>query len=146
MKYLTDRYEIARALNFGKYPVLHIDLETSKKGYEGLYEGDLCKVLSPSQRYPDSYEIGNLIYCDDDKKFEITAYGSCLKAGFGYHDVIEDMQVAQAPVVSGEQVVIVICDYPIAQRCKVRVMKTSKVSRFVTPCVTLTDVDDDFVV
>ena len=28
MKYLTDRQEIAQAMNFGKYPVIRIDVET----------------------------------------------------------------------------------------------------------------------
>ena len=142
MKYLTDRQIIAKAMNFGKYPVLHIDRETPKNGYEGFFEGDLVKVMTPSPRHPDLYEVGNLYYCDG--RYAISAHMIGLHADFGYSDVIEQLKTAQAPVVHKGDVVVVIEDYPKVRTCAVRVMKVEHVTSFTYPCATLTDVDDDF--
>lgn len=42
MKYLTDRHEIATAINFGKYPVLYINYEN--RPYESSSYAVGCRV------------------------------------------------------------------------------------------------------
>lgn len=143
MKYLTDRHEIAMAMNFHKYPVIRIDMETPKKGYKGLYYGDEVEVATPKPGYPDSRERGNLIFCDG--KYQITSHGCCLSADFGYVDVMEDLMWAQAPQLHKGETVVVIEDYPIHRMCKVHMMRVpDHVSSFTTPCCTLEEVPNDF--
>ena len=142
MLYLKDRQVIARAMNFGKYPVIRIDRETPKNGYDGFFEGDLVKVMTPSSRYQDLYEVGNLYYCDG--KYAISSHMVGLHADFGYSDVIEQLQIAQAPVVHDGDIVVVIEDYPKTRTCAVRIMQICHVTSFTYPCASLKDVDEDF--
>ena len=86
MKYLVDRHEIAMAMNFGKYPVLHINMETPKKGYEGFYVGDEVKVMTPSRRYPDLYATGQLYWLEG--RYGVLTHGVMLKNSFDYYDVM----------------------------------------------------------
>lgn len=141
MKYLTDRHEIAMAMNFGKYPVLHIDRETPKKGYDDYFTGDQVKVLAPTKRYPDMYCTGRLYFSEG--RYGIQTDGTFLSNSFGYYDVMKMLKNAQAPVIKAGQKVIVIEDYPIAKRCCIHMMKVSeRVDQFVYPCCTLKEVED----
>ena len=143
MKYLKDRTEIAYAMNFGKYPVVKINMEESKDGYDNMYVGDLVKVMTPTATHPDLYATGQL-YCTNGK-YEVMTDAVVLEAGFGYCSVMENLSIAQAPVFKAGETVIVVEDYPISKRCKVRVMRVSqKVNPHVYPCATLEDVEDDF--
>ena len=137
---MTDRHEIAQAMNFGRYPVLHINMETPLKGYEGYFHGDKVVVLDPRPNYPDHQERGNLYFCEGS--FEVSSHGACLHADFGYHDVMEMLEWAQAPHISAGQTVVIVCDYPEARKCSVRMMKVSAVRSFTTPCCELMELED----
>lgn len=140
MVYLTDRQQIAKAMNFGKYPVLYINRETPKQGYDGLYEGDAVKTATPSSNYPDSHERGNLIFADG--KYEITGIGSCLHSDFGRSDVLESYQWAKAQTVHRGDHVVIVEDYPKIGMVKVHVMRVSHVTKFCQTAATLKEVDE----
>lgn len=140
MKYLIDRHEIAMAMNFGKYPVLHINMETPKKGYEDFYVGDEVKVMTPSRRYPDLYATGQLYWLEG--RYGVLTHGTMLKSSFGYYDVMEMLKFAQAPVLHAGERVVVIEDFPEQKRCKVHMMKVSDhVDGSVYPCCTLEEIE-----
>lgn len=143
MKYITDRYEIAHAMNFGKYPVMRIDLETCKDGYDDYFEGDLVKVMAPTKSHPDMYCTGKLCYTEGE--FSVMTDTICLHSWFGYNDIIEMLSKAQAPVLHSGDTVVVIEDYPKQKKCNVRFMKVGeRVNAHVYPCVELKDVPDNF--
>ena len=102
MKYLTDRTEIGKAINFGKHPVLFINRE--------------------NRPYPDfggDYSIGCKVRVAYDNGME----GMTLKASFGRSDVLDMVEWAQAPVVRKGQTVVVVEDWPSEGKCSVRLMK-----------------------
>ncbi len=145
MKYLNDRQEIAYVMNSGRFPVIRINLETAKQGYDGLYIGDLVKILTPTKTH-HLYVVGNVFYSrGSGGKFYVLSKGKGLKDSFGYSDVMKMLKSSQAPVISADDVVILIEDYPKIKLCKVRVMKLGKYpSAFMSPCATLEDVPDDY--
>lgn len=145
MKYLTDRQEIAQAMNFGKYPVVRINVETPKAGWDDVFEGDLVKVASPTRRDPNSYIRAKLAkYPDDGGRYAIMPDSVCLHSSFGYGDVIEMLGYAQAPMLHAGEMVVVIEDAPTQRLVKVRMMKVSdKVRDFVFPTCYLEDVNDE---
>ena len=125
-KYLTDRKEIALALNFGKYPVLRIDVETEMKGYPNCYKGDLVRVSSANSVNPEHCIRATLeSFPEDGGKYAIMPASVCLHSDFGYSDVIEEMRYAQAPLIRAGETVVVIEDYPQRKKCKVHMMKVS---------------------
>lgn len=143
MKRLNDRQEIAYAMNFGRYPVLRIDMETPAAGFDDYYKGDLVKVMTPSKTHPDLYATGRL-YCENGK-IGVLTHATCLHDSFGYSDVIEQLEIAQAPVLHAGETVVLIEDYPNQRWCMVRMMKVSdRVNPHVYPCATLENVPDDF--
>lgn len=144
MKYLTDRHDIAKAMNFGKYPVVRINLETPRAGWDDNYEGDkiLVAVKGDSDR-------GDYIRCqlnkfgDEPNRYSLMPEAMCLDNGFGYSDVIEMLEWAQAPVIHPGEKVIVIEDYPAQRTCKVHVMQASKNARkFVYPTCYLEELEE----
>lgn len=141
MKYLTDRQEIAQAMNFGRHPVIHIDVETPKAGWDDVFEGDRVKVASPSKRYPDSYIRAKVAkYPEDGSRYAIMPDSVCLHDDFGYGDVIEMLRWAQAPMLHAGDTVVVIEDAPKQRAVMVRMMRVSdKVRDFVYPTCYLED-------
>ena len=143
MKYLIDRQEIAYAMNFGRFPVVKINLETPKDGFGDYFKGDLVKVMTPTKSHPDHYATGKL-YCENGK-FGVLTDVTALHDRFGYSDVMEQLEIAQAPVLNAGETVVLIEDYPNQRMCKVRMMKVSDhVNSHVYPCATLEDVPDTF--
>lgn len=135
MKLLTDRKEIAQAMNFGKYPVVRIDVETPKAGWDDVFEGDLVRVESQSKRYPGSYIRGRVMkYPEDGERYSIMPETVCLHNDFGYGDVIEMLGYAQAPMLHAGETVVVIEDAPKQRAVRVRMMRVSdSVRDFVYP-------------
>lgn len=141
MKYLTDRQQIAVAMNFGKYPVLHIDRETPEEGYKDYFVGDQVKVLTPRVGYPDMYCTGKLYW--EYGRYGVLTDGTMLSGSFGYSDVMRMLKNAQAPVIKAGQKVIVVEDFPIARKVAVHMMKVSdRVDGFVYPCCTLEEIEE----
>lgn len=124
--YLTDRQDIGKAINFGKYPVLFINRENRPYPEFGGDYSVGCKVRVAYSIWPDGITTrGNLFFSDEDgkSKLAISSRGSMLKAGFGRSDVMEMVEWAQAPVVRKGQTVVVVEDWPSEKRCTVRLMK-----------------------
>ena len=118
MKQIKERTQIAKALNFGKYPVLDLDIEKPIKvvgdkisGYYG------CKVRVPWNYQGETvYEVCDLKYWKDQDKLELSCGGCCFKAGFGYSDVMEMLENANAPIVDkGQEFILVVHDRSTAE-------------------------------
>lgn len=126
MMYLTDRHEVAAAINFGKYPVLTINLEN--RPYEGSRFAKGCRVRvawdHKDSRYAGMTTHGEL-FLDDGGKLGISGEGACLSAGFGYRDVMKMAAEANTPVVHKGSVVVVVMEIPSEKTCMVRVMKVN---------------------
>lgn len=144
MKYLTERTEIAKAMNFGKYPVLYINMED--RPYEGsdYARGCRCRVAwdHPDPRYADLYCSGNLYHSDG--KLAISNDATCLSADFGRSDVIGMYQQANTPMIHKGDTVVVVQDWPKQRLCKVRMMKMpNRMDRFCQVVATLEDIEED---
>ena len=140
MKYLTDRQEIAQAMNFGKYPVIRIDVETPVR--DGVLQGDAVKVAAPNDRYPDNYICGHVMKFDDDDRYVIMPENVCLKAYFGYSDVVRMLGYAKAPMLHAGEVVVLIEDAPKLKTARVRMMRVSdSVRDFAFPTCYLEDLE-----
>lgn len=103
MKFLTDRKEIAKALNFGEYPILDIDIDKAKDGYA---VGCDVKVAYNTRNYGELETQGNIIV--ENGKEYITNNAVCIKSSFGVRDVQEMIRWAKAPVVRAGQEVAVV--------------------------------------
>lgn len=154
MKFVCDRKEIAKVLNFGKYPVIMFDLDTPKKGWDDVYEGtpvrvDMGAFSDGTKWYNDSIPT---IYVDNNHKGientvtnRITADiclpsgGAMLSASFGAHDVLDMAKFAMAPIVKSGDDVVVVYSWDGGTRAMVRMMKVGKVTRHVTPCAMIKD-------
>lgn len=129
MKYLTDRTEIAKAMNFGEHPVLYIDLENRPaKSYAPT--SDFCvgcdvrvawDAINP--RYAGMYSQGH-IYMENGV-FAISNNSDVLKAAFGRQDVLDNYHWANTPLVHKGQTVVVVIDQPSLHKCRVALMKVS---------------------
>lgn len=128
--YLTDRQEIAYAMNFGKFPVLTLNRENNP--YKDIASdsdyciGCKCKVAwdMKEPRYEGMTTYGH-VYLENGR-YAISGSGACLHASFGYTDVIDMVEKAHAPIVHKGQTVILIEDFPTEKRCFVRVFNVSK--------------------
>lgn len=143
MKYLTERTEIAKAMNFGKYPVLYIDMDAKK--YEGSDYCQGCRVRvhwgSQTERYKDMYSTGNLYYCDG--KFAISNDATCLSADFGRGDVIGMYQQANTPMIHKGDTVVIVMDFSKQKMCKVALMKMpDRIDKFCQTLAVLKEMED----
>lgn len=145
MKMISERTEIAKALNFGKYPVLEINLDNVEeyKKNDGTTErycvGCDVKVEYQTKRYGAMHTHGHIFFdCFDNdnalEHMEISASGSCLKSDFGYSDIMKDLHWANVPTVkAGQEVVVVVR----SEKSKMALVILYKVSDRVDPhCMT----------
>lgn len=101
MRRLTERTEIAKAINFGKYPVIKIDLaDRDEHGVKGT------KV---NIDFGGEFFIHAKIRSYNDKKYlKISQGGTMLSASTGYSDYIEMLEYANAPTIKADQEIVVV--------------------------------------
>lgn len=111
---LTERTEMAKAINFGKYPVLSIDLDNQpykedleRAGRKESYiVGCKCRVdWGRTDRFKGMSSRCTLVMEND--VYKLTSGGACLKASYGMSDFLEDIENASTPLVhKGETVAV----------------------------------------
>lgn len=144
MRFLTDRHEIAKAINFGKYPVLTLNRE-NRPFADIAPDSDFakgCRVRvawdHKDSRYEGMTTNGN-IYIEDGR-IAISNDSTMIKASFGYSDIMEMANEANTPIVHRGQEVVVIEEWPSKKECRVRMMKVS--DRIDIHCSTVARLED----
>ena len=128
MKNLTDRQEIAEALNFGKYPVLKIDIADCD--WYGL-KGSICRI-DMGEFFDGSkfYERAQLCVYKDERKLSFSSFGCALTANVSYADFMEYVETAMSPIIKPDsEFVVVIYDSKRSEVYKVYVVQTGKTHR-----------------
>lgn len=100
MRQLTERHEIAEALNFNKYPVINIDLaDRDDYGIRGT------KV---NIDFGGAYFIQAEIRAFNDTKHLTTKYyGTMLKKDLSYSDYLKMAEYANAPIIKADQEIVI---------------------------------------
>lgn len=139
MRILTERTEIAKAINGHTMPVITIDLADAD--HYGLKSQ---KVLIDNGKFRDGFPY--YIKCEvrayaDEKYFKFSQGGVCLKASFGYYDMEEMLAYRNAPIVKAdEDVIIAIIDSKNKVAYKPIVLHTTK--RIDANCTTPLEFED----
>lgn len=122
---LFERTEMAKALNFGKYPVLSVDLDNKPYPSESYVIGCNCRVAWDSSN--SQYE-GMTSKCwleIRDGQYILSRGGTCLKIDYCMDDFLAEVKNANTPLVHKGQV-IAIAHYSRELNLKfVRLMKMS---------------------
>lgn len=143
MEILQDEKDICCALNFNRYPVLHLDLAKDEiQGMPGCYKGHTVKIEMEYKGEPVFY-AGNLSYYDDTKQLVITSAGTFLKATFDYNDIVAMVDRAQAPTINSiDEGIVVVITNSAKRRSAFPVM--TKLSSFNPNCQTLAVIEGNF--
>jgi hypothetical protein len=126
-------------MNFGKYPVLRIDLaDTDDYGLKG------CRVRidAGTFRNGEPYIIdAELRVYRDEKKLTTFSSGACLHDSFGYYDYVKMTENAMAPLIRpDEDVVVAVYDSKKERPYAAMIVHTAKhVSR---GCISPLEFDD----
>lgn len=105
MKVLTERKEIAAAMNFGRYPVLRIDLADADE--YGL-KGCRVRIDAGTFRTGDPYIIDAVLRVyRDEKKLTTHCSGAVLSDSFTYFDYVEMAENAMAPLIHPDEDVVI---------------------------------------
>lgn len=125
MRKLTDRTDIGRVINFKKYPVITIDV--SKRDEYGIVGCPVC-VDAGFFRSGEPYYVHATCRVYRDKKIlQVNSFGACLSNDFGYRNIEEMLQYANAPVIKPDSdVLVVIIDSETRTACAPVVLHTSK--------------------
>ena len=143
MEILMDKKDICCALNFNRYPVLHLDLARDEiQDMPGCYKSQTVRIEMEYKGEPVFY-AGNLSYYDDTKQLVITSAGTFLKATFDYSDIVEMVDRAQAPTINSmdEGIVVVITN---SEKRKSAFPVMTKLSSFNPNCQTMAVIEGDF--
>lgn len=124
MRYLVDRNDIAQAINFGKHPVLFINMENKTLGEDRDFAVG-CKVRiawdDPHPYNQNMYSRCTLYHSEGKLGFLSDTCG--LHNCFGRNDVLEMVEWAQAPLIHKGDEVVVVQDWPMQRMCLVQMMK-----------------------
>ena len=105
MKRLTERTEIASAINFRKYPVVKIDLsdidDYGIKGAKVLIDNGFFRSGEPY------YVKATLRAYNDEKVLKFHQYAHGLSASFTYHDIEEMLDYSSVPVIKADQDILI---------------------------------------
>lgn len=105
MKKLTERTEIAKAINFNQYPVIKIDL--ADKDEYGI-KGVKVRIDNGTFKSGEPYFIRATIRAyNDEKVLTTSAGGSSLTKDIGYHDYMEMTEYATAPIIKTNQEILI---------------------------------------
>lgn len=111
MKEIKSREEYAKVVNFGKYPVLMVDMN-QKAFMDEIYDGGKVRVdfghFDDGERW---LGCGEFKYYKKENKFYVASYGICISNNFTYEDAMEDAEYGNSPIINeGDEVVIVVHD------------------------------------
>ena len=142
MKTLKDRREIANEINVKRTTAVRIDLADADK-----YGIKSQKVVIDNGTFSDGipYRVRAEIRAyADEMKFTFHGFATCIHSDFGYSDIEEMTEYANAPVIKPDSdVVLVIVDSKKRQAYAPCVLHTSKrVDPHCTTPLTFTDEDN----
>lgn len=101
MKYITERSEIAKAINLGKMPVVYVaDLAACRTDY-GWNLGKVKIADNPGV-------VTDLYIFRDTKKLAACSYGTCLKSSFGWSDIAEMAANANLPIIEPNSTFVLV--------------------------------------
>jgi hypothetical protein len=141
MKLLKDKHELAMAINFGKYPVLKIDLADSDDyGLKG------CKIRIDAGTFKDGMPFfihATIRAYRDECKLTTSQGATCLSNSFTYSDYTDMVEFAQAPLIKADQdVVVAVYDSSKRMPHAAFIVHTGKtVSKFCSTPLTFEDAD-----
>lgn len=100
MKRLQERKEIAKAINFGKYPVIKIDL--ADKDEYGI-KGTKVNIDFGGEHFVHA----EIRAYNDTKYLTTSSYGSMLSASLSYQDYMKMVEYANAPIIKANQEIVI---------------------------------------
>ena len=123
MQVLTDRKDIAQALNFGKYPVLSFDLDNDK--------GSPAIVLNQTRNY-GVLRKGCMLYRgkikEDDGIFYLLTDVTVLSSNVSINDYLKRVELANAPVINEGDTVAIFIHSKLSNIAYVELVKAGKVT------------------
>jgi hypothetical protein len=136
MKILTDRKDIAKALNFGKYPVLTYNLDTNK--------GSTAVATKESTNY-GTMRYKCTLYRDKitegDGIFYLMTHASIISSHVSIHAYIRDAEYANAPVIKSDTEVAILLYSEKTDIAYVQIVKSGRVDPSYSSATTFTDVE-----
>ena len=122
---INDRQAVAKAINFGEYPVITIDL--ADRDEYGL-KGSKVRIDNGTFRTGERYFIRATIRVYNDEQVLGTySSGTCLHADYSYSDVAEMIEWAAAPVIKPDQdVLVMVIDSKARIAYNPRIVHTAK--------------------
>lgn len=123
-KFYTDRTEIAKAINGRKMPVVTIDLvEADEYGLKS--EPVVIDFGTFDDGFPWMKKAKIRMYADE-KKFTFSAGGACITNDFGYSDVMDMLEVRNAPVIKPDEDVLIVVKDSVNRECYIFELHTTK--------------------
>ena len=109
MREIKSREEYAKEINFGKHPVLMIDMN-QKAFMDEIYDGGKVRVdfgyFGNGERHLGN---GEFKYYKKENKFYVASYGIMISNRFSYEDAMECAEYGNSPIINeGDEVVIVV--------------------------------------
>lgn len=140
MKYLTERTEIAKALNFGKYPVIKLDVTDEK--YQVELAGEMCGYHNIKVRIPHKDLLLNcqMRWFGDKKKITFGNDCTCISSRFSYDDLMEEVEYANAPIIDKDTEFVLVVYNSKTEKACVILLKTND-SKDIN-CQTILSVDE----
>lgn len=138
MKILSNKTEIAAAINFGQYPVIRIDMsQTDSYGVIGAPVRIDNGTFSTGEPY---FVRCHLRIFKDENNLVFNAGGVALKAAISYKDYERMLKYANAPIIKPDQD-IMVCMVDSKRRlvCAPVILRTGK--RVDPYCVTPLDLE-----
>lgn len=117
---LKERQEIAKALNFGKYPVLTYDLDGDK--------GSKAVAIHKSQRYGDMRYNCELFRDSQTGDFYLMTHATMITSTVSVNDWIECAEYANAPVIDSHAEVAILIYSEAFKKAIVHIVKSGKVN------------------
>lgn len=136
VKVLSERKDMAKALNFGKYPVLTYDLD-KKEG---------CKVIvMKDTRSHGVMRYGCTLYQgkikEDDGIFYLLTHATMLTSHVGVDDWLKSAELANAPVIEADQEVAILVHSKEMNFAVVKIVKSGKVDPSYSTATTFYEID-----
>ena len=137
MKYISDRKEIVASME--KYPCIKINRAAPEVGFENIYEGELVGVKCPSKKFGEITVYGTMHYYSEENKYYVLHVGDCIKASFGYEDVMTIHNRKYCPKVAENDIVVLIEDF--GSKCTLRLMKAIRCNHEYSNACVFVDVE-----
>lgn len=135
MKEITDRKELAEAVNIKRLPVIRFNWEKPiYPEWPDSHDGENALIPFTFRDGTKTFWPVRTAYYDDTEEFVVTQKNACLSDSFCYEDANQMIEEQRAPILTALGECVIVKQWPSKREARFFIARVTDINRFASDC------------